>query len=82
MVDTAHPETRRSAHLARKWRIIRRVGSAESADETQDALRKVQVYFDDVLAYDLGQLSQEDMNEGFHRRAYAYVAELLRARVL
>jgi hypothetical protein len=63
-----------------QWRFITRFAK-DSVDESHEFLRKVRVYFDDVPAYDFGQLTQEGLNDGFHSRGYAYLAELLRTEL-
>ncbi|MGH3519006.1 MAG: hypothetical protein ACRDQ7_16605 [Haloechinothrix sp.] len=64
-----------------QWRMAKRIDD-EGTDTYLEFLRKVRVYFDDAPIYDFGQLTREGLNDGFHRRGYAYLAELLRAELV
>jgi len=63
-----------------QWQFVRAFDEG-SADESQDFLSKIRVSFGDVPVYDFGQLTQDGLNDGFHRRGYAYLANLLRAEL-
>jgi hypothetical protein len=64
-----------------QWRISKRLFGEDAAEEAQKRMGSVRVHFDNVPAYDFGQLTREGLNDGFHRRGYAYIADLLRAEL-